>query len=485
MDVMEQLYRSLDSRLTPEAVAALILQVPDSGLMPAHRRIVARAADARPATYSSMGDDFERPVPLEHKVRTLVALLGKDLSEEAVAQIAGDPWVLLGQLNMLAPFVGWMPGSDFRSRLRGDQLAEAVPGMSRRRYNRLVRHMVRTQAQARRLQHQVMLRQLVLVGRSGLAYSITLEEMRADPAGACFVAYWAAQRNRRRAFTLAGRDNPFDQVAEALLDVCQRHPGTNWWMIARAHPTPLVLARLDDELRGRLMGEWSGFMRLAADMLRDLYEAWPTREVEPRVPDSMWKSRPGLMPSREARGGGTVKVVDLARMTVQAGVDSSTWNTVAQAYNAARAGWLNCLAAAGALELLEVSCPGKAMRLMAADLVAMNGGVVDKQTAVWAALPLPWQVMSGERVACAVDEVEYECLKAGVDPHATGWTTPRQTGGVAEWKPTPELVHGVEVSDPLWAGLLRRSGLFSGKALKPGSDTVVGAYMAEQASGAA
>lgn len=33
--------------------------------------------------------------------------------------------------------------------------------------------------------------------------------------------------------------------------------------------------------------------------------------------------------------------------------------------------------------------------------------------------------------------------------------------------PTPELVHGVSIADPVWASLLRRAGVFSGKHIKP------------------
>ncbi len=35
------------------------------------------------------------------------------------------------------------------------------------------------------------------------------------------------------------------------------------------------------------------------------------------------------------------------------------------------------------------------------------------------------------------------------------------------FRPTPELVHGVSIADPVWAGLLRRAGVFSGKQVKP------------------
>ena len=49
----------------------------------------------------------------------------------------------------------------------------------------------------------------------------------------------------------------------------------------------------------------------------------------------------------------------------------------------------------------------------------------------------------------------------------SGWTGPRARGKTAEFTPTPELVHGVEVADPVWASLLRRAGVFSGKHIKP------------------
>lgn len=455
--------------MPPEAVCGLILQVPGVGLLPAQQRVLRRAAGSRQARYLSMSDDFDRPVPAVHKVQVLLRLLGKDVPAGLQARMAGDPWRLVGELQVLAPFVGWDPAKDYAGRLTRRDLAELgnplVDGgfpQSKRQYNRLVRHLLRTQVRAYRMQQQVLLRQLVTVGRSGLAYSITVDEMRGDPAGACFVAYWVAQRNRRRAFTVAGRDNPFDAVAAGLLARC-RTAGSDWWMIARAYPDPEVVARLSAARQGELMGQWFGFMRLAGELMHGLYDAWPVREVEPNLPDRVWAARPGLMPTREARGARTAKVVDLTTMVVTKGVDSSTWNTVAQAYNAARAGWINCLAAAGALELLDATCPGKAMRLMAGDLVAgLHGGAVDAETRVWAALPPPWEVLD-DTSRIGRDTVEWACRQVGVDPEVKGWTAPRRTGQVADWKPTPDLVHGIAVGDPLWAGLLRRSGVFSGK----------------------
>lgn len=87
-----------------------------------------------------------------------------------------------------------------------------------------------------------------------------------------------------------------------------------------------------------------------------------------------------------------------------------------------------------------------------------SGGGLDPDTAVWAALPRPWDVVLGQ-VGCGRATVEEACRKAGVE--GRGWVAPRVTT-VARWRPTPELVHGVEVSSPALAALLRRAGAFGG-----------------------
>lgn len=483
VDAIERLHNSLDTRLPPEAVAGLVAEVLGGRLLRPQQRLLQLATVSPAARYSSMSADFERPRPLTHKVKTLLTLLGTadQVPDDDVAELAADPWRLLGQIAIVAHLHGWDPNTDFKA--RPNALARSPLPMSGRQVNRLVRHLIRTQAAAKKLGRQILLRQLLLVSNSGLAATTTtLAQMREDPDAACFVAYWTAMRKQRREFDLDARGNPFDEVAAMLMQRCELRAATDWAMIARAYSRPDVVARLDDVQRGHLIGEWSQWLLVAAGLLKELYEAWPTKQIEPMLPDTMWRDRPDLMPSREARGGATVPVVDLNDMVVRKGVDSSTWNTVAGAYNAARDGWINALAASGALDLLDVFCPGKAMRLMAGDLhrwqLAERGSAADAQTRVWASLPLPWKVLAGEE--CPADMVERHCRSQGVNPHTTGWTKPRQdTGQVAEWKPTPELVHGITIRDPLWAGLLRRAGVFSGKAVDADAGALLGAYAGE------
>ena len=433
-DVLKDLHATLDARARPEEVAHLILTALDGRLTRSERAELRRAARHswfRTGGFSSMPADFARPVGADRQVATLTRLFGGDAGELAGAVLAPE------RLRTLAADTGavidWTPGDrDFRrDRLNRDERAAAGVDLPKRQYNRRWRFLVRLSAKIERVDTELRKRELMLAGRSGLAADITLERFRADPDAACFVAYLVARRNLRRQFSLSGRTNPFDRIAGLLYARCVAAPGTDWWMVARAHGVPEVLARLSAEQRGELLGRWSALMGGAAGILGRIWD-------------------PGI---------------DRSTMIVRRGLDSSTWNTIAQAYNTARAGWLAALTATGAEGLLDVACPGKAMRLMAADLAAWHrgtGGDVDPDTLVWATLPLPWEVLSGA-ATCTRVTVEQACRQQRVDPAARGWTAPRRTGAVARFEPTPELVHGITVADPVWAGLLRRAGAFSGK----------------------
>ncbi|WP_306207453.1 hypothetical protein [Actinoplanes sp. RD1] len=428
--VLEELYATLDARSRPEEVADLILSSPRIRLTKSQRAVLERAARhswRRTGGFSSMTDDFARPVGAERQLATLGRLFDGGLPADAL-----DPGELRRAAARAGEQIRWSPGeTDFLDdRLTRAGRAAAGIDLPKRQYNRRWRFLVRLSAKIDRIDTELRKRELMLVGRSGLAADITLERFRADPDAAAFVAYFVARRNLRRQFTLSGKTSPFDQVAEMLLGRC-RPASTDWWMISRAYGAPEVVARLTPYEQGELLGRWSALMRGAAGILADRW-----------FPD-----------------------VDRSAMIVRRGMDSSTWNTVAQAYNTARAGWLTAVAALGAESLLDVACPGKAMRLMAGDLAAWHsstGGGVDPDTLVWATLPLPWEVLSGE-ASCTRETVAAACRAQGVDPERRGWTAPRATGVVARFTPTPELVHGVAVRDPLWAAVLRRSGAYSGK----------------------
>jgi hypothetical protein len=122
-------------------------------------------------------------------------------------------------------------------------------------------------------------------------------------------------------------------------------------------------------------------------------------------------------------------------------------------------------------EELDSMCFGKVLRLMAADVAAwhrLSGGELEPDSKVWSEVPLPWEVLSGE-AGCTRAMVEAICRKHGVDPVKKGWTAALQKK-VAEFRPTPELVHGVIVINPQLAAAIKRAGWFSGKRAVPLDD---------------
>ena len=152
-------------------------------------------------------------------------------------------------------------------------------------------------------------------------------------------------------------------------------------------------------------------------------------------------------------------------MIVQRGNDSTTWNNTAGAWNKARDHWMNLIYALGLDTILNEICFGKVMRLMAADVVSWHyatNGRLDPNTDVWNKIPLPWEVFKGKE-RCTKKLVITYCEKAGLDPEKSGWIAPRAHHTVANFKPTPELVHGVAVSNPFLATVLKKEKYYSGK----------------------
>ncbi|MFY1577388.1 hypothetical protein ACN26Z_21060 [Verrucosispora sp. WMMD703] len=437
-DALVALHTSLDERRRPEEVAHLVLRVVGGQLGLRDRMALGRAARAasRWNGWSSMSADFARSVGGARQIDAAARLF--ELPRDGIDP--DDPVSLLDFSARLSESLGAVDPArlDFlRDRLNREGRAAAGIELSKRQYNRRFRVTQRLSAKADRLAVEQTKRHLTMVARAGFAGSIERDAFVADPWAGCFVAYLTAKRKLRREFTLSGRDNPYDGIADLLFKHCTASPATDWWMIAQAHPTPAVLARLTDAQRGELLGRWWATMRQVAFLLKRVWVA---------------------------------SKFDRATMIVRRGNDSSTWNLLCGAYNAARAAWIATLDASGSLGLLEASCPGKAMMLIAADLAAWHrstGGGLHPDVGVWARLPLPWDVLDGT-AACTRTDVEAACADGGVDPVTSGWTGLKPLSAVGVFRPTPELVHGVSIADPLWASMLRAGGAFSGKTIKGG-----------------
>ena len=262
-------------------------------------------------------------------------------------------------------------------------------------------------------------------------------DFRKDASSACFIAYFVATSNRRSEFTVGGQKRAFDDVASMLFSRCTSDPDrANWWAIAHVFPHQDVLSRLNARQVGTLLGKWHAMLVDVGSMLAEL---WPTLRADPRA------------------------------MIVRATMDSTTWNNTAAAWNKARDHWIALLHSLGLEDVLDAQCPGKVMRLMAADVVAWHahlGDKLDPNTEVWASLPRPWDVITGQ-AECTRPMVVAACREGGIDPAKSGWTAPRRYERVAKFHATPELVHGVTVASPHLAKLMRQMGYFSGKSKQP------------------
>lgn len=151
--------------------------------------------------------------------------------------------------------------------------------------------------------------------------------------------------------------------------------------------------RLSDAEKGELLGTWYAVLGDIAGLLREIWESSEFR--------------------RET-------------MVVKRGNDSTTWNNTASAWNKARSAWIALLYAMGMDSVLDAICPGKVLRLMAADVVAWHhsaGGELDPDTRVWSEVPLPWQVLEGE-VPCGRNVIASVCRKHRVDAATRGWIMP-------------------------------------------------------------
>ena len=389
------------------------------------------------AAFTSMMENFHRPIPPERQVRKGLELF-KTVETWSAADCA-EPARIAGFIRTLGQTIKKEFGlSDFkRDRLNSEQRQQAGLDLSRRRYNKLFRFLRRFEAKLKTYLREQKKYEFTRVGKSRLAVHLSWDDFSSDPNSAAFIAYYSARCNVRSVFTNESQQEPYDEIADMLFQRLLRKPAhTNWWAVTHVHPDRAVLERLTDEQKGKLLGIWLSKLHGIAELLS---EVWGTSAIERTT------------------------------MIVRRGNDSSTWNNTANAWNRARQAWIALLHSMGMEDELDSLCFGKVLRLMAADVAAWHrasGKELDPDTKVWTELPLPWEVLSGQ-VTCTRKQVEEVCRKHQVDPVKKGWIAPPKTRRVEKFQPTPELVHGVAVSSPQLALLLRKAGWFSGKWADP------------------
>jgi hypothetical protein len=442
-DPLRELFESLDRRRRPEDVAQLVGDVLADRLSPKEERILKRASRGALAHFadwfSSMSDDFARPMGMERQCSVAAKLFTE--TPACPPEKCGDPAAVREYLTVAEREIAKEFGrNDFKyDRLNREAREAAGLDISKRQYNKRFRLAARMERKRLRLLRELKKRSYTLISKSRLASRLSWDEFRQDLDSACFIAYYTSRCNLRSEFTISGQQRPYDEIADMLFQRCRRNDSADWWSIAHAYPDQEVLRRLSDSQKGELLGRWYGILQSLAEFLHELWMA---------------------------------NSFDAQTMIVRRGNDSTTWNTTAGAWNKARDSWFALLVALDMEDVIERLCPGKALRLMAADVAAwhrMTGNTLEVDTFVWQKLPFPWEVVSGLK-ECRRDYVEAVCREHGIDPVKKGWSAPRTGGKVQVFRPTPELVHGVTVGHPGLALVLKKLGYFSGKSIKLAQD---------------
>ncbi|MEJ5104551.1 hypothetical protein [Chryseobacterium sp. MYb328] len=435
MIIIEQLYQTLDQRRRPEDVAEMIVELMRNHLKIHELATLSKAANRSLKNsiygYTSMLETFGTAIGAEKQIKKAIEIFKINEKENTgYHSVTGIETFL----NEVSPLIHKDFGqNNFKNdRLNKDLRKLAGLDISKRNYNKKWRLLKRIEIRLQKFIHESKKIELQKIAKHGLSHTISFDHFSKDLNTACFIAYFNARSNLRSTFTNQSQERPFDEICEMLFNRClETSDNTHWEAISYIYSDAKVLEHLNDEQKGNLLGKWTKILEEISDFLEEL---WNENDIYRKT------------------------------MAVKKGNDSTTWNNTAGAWNKARDNWMNLIYALGLESILEDICFGKVMRLMAADVIAWHlssGGKIDPNTEVWNVVPLPWEVFQ-ERAFCNKEMIIKACQEAGIDPEKSGWMAPR-IHGVSEFKPTPELVHGVTVSNPFLAKVLRQNKYFSGK----------------------
>lgn len=404
----EPLYRSMEERWRPEDVARASVD-----LCP-HLADVLRPA-CRGAYYGTRNfDRWGRPGFSGHSVNTSIVNRYPGLPNDAKAAV-----------SFLTQATG-LYSDDLRDRIPRPLRKAAGITISRRQYMKRCRILIALRRKLARVLERGQFVRWARIAQSGWSVDISMSDFMAlTPETRVFVAYYVARKQRQSTFSGTGQDKAWDRVSDALFGLAIPSRA-----VALAYPNGRVLSELTDKERGELLIGAYRDLHAMAKTMRDLWTL--------------------LGANRET-------------MIVRRGMNSSDWNAVAGAWNSVRMLWIALLHACGRDSDLDSLCPGKAMRLMAADVAAWHRSLGDDEgpdVKIFKQLPLPWDVVLG-RETCTREDVLVAQRLARISKDT--WTTPFEPGTPVPTKITRALVHGVAVSDPELADLLRRAKWFSGK----------------------
>ncbi len=442
-EAIDALHLSIQRRPRPEDVAEIVLDILGDKLGSKEMGLLKKAAKGSLAEsvfgYSSMATDFLRPHGAEKQVQKTKELFAAN--DMVSSKDCLEPEKVEAFLRNTSVKIFYSPGEDnfLQHRLNRSERKSHEMELSKRQYNKRWRLLKRLEHKICRMIESRKKYNFTRIGKSALATKISREDLAVDIPTACFVAYYTSRLNLRSVFTNESQISAFDEISEMLLRCAEKSPNVNWACISYVYPEQDVLMHLSEIQKGELLGTWYFLLQDIADTLKSVWE----------------KSD-----------------INLETMIVRKGNDSTTWNQTAAAWNRARDHWIALLHSLGMESLLNDLCPGKVLRLMAADVAAWHrasGKDLHPDTLVWSSIPRPWEVLQGT-AQCTKAMVQEACSKNGISED--GWIGPKPSKKAVKFTPTPELVHGVAISSPQLAIFLKQAKWFSGKLAKPIDDEV-------------
>lgn len=433
MSNIEVLYKSLNQRERPEDIAELVLSVLKNQLSPTEIGDLRKVNNQPgvvwyrrwPAT-----KEFEWAISLKKQITEAIEIF--DLKKAGPIDYISVPDIK-SFIKSISPLIHKQLGkNDFRrDRLTKSDRKDLHFSTSKRQYNKKWRLIKKLEYRLTTFQRVLTLVELQKIAKHGIVHQLDFKNFKSDLNAACFIAFYCAKSNLKSKYTTELGEEGYGHISELLLKRCLKSTKegqvgneTNWLALSHIYSSEEVLTNLTDEQKGDLLCNWTNILDELANIL-----------------EKYWNNN----------------LLIKETMIEKKGMDSIKWNSAADAWNNARDHWVNLIYSLGLDYVLDEILFGKVIRLTWPHVVVGPTASLRKQIPhkeVWNMLPLPWEVFKGKE-KCNKEVVIKCCELVEIDAEKYGWVT-LGFHEVTEYKPTPELVQGIAVSNPFLATILKK-----------------------------
>lgn len=435
------LQQSLKTRVTTQKVMQHIIQLDVFNQFPNELqkdiKVFSRAIDPL------MREDFA-PVDDAKDQLTVLSQLFPEITSisEAMTLDVFDRDYLDSLKKVTADLYQWLavtPGISAEQTLAtrlvagNENLWQSSSATSKKAYLKRLRAVTNFDKKVARVRKALNSRYGLMTAKSRLARLVDADKL--NDVALAYVAYVVARANRRTRFQLETQSKAFDTIVDGLFKLLPQD--TAWDQVALVAPVESVFRKLDVSTQATTLALFYNEMVFWAELLEQEWVA---------LPQNVQKT-----------------------FVVSHGTNSTDFNAFAGAFNTMRSGWIAGMTASGLSSMFDMYLPGKAIRLLAADLVRwnyyVNDSYVSADAELFAKLPYPWDVIKGDAELTRAIMVDVDVLDEATLTEK-GWVSPRSGLEFEAPAPDPALVHGVTVANPELAVLLRKIGVFSSKPLK-------------------